>query len=185
MRTLRIDLSKEEVSTRTGAKGALSFVNEESDEIEGYGVVNVCNVTEANAAQMERPEPQAKWPKPTEVFNEDSEEEVQGYGVVKVYNVTDANAAQMERPEPQAKWPKPTEMLEDDVEMEAEAREEPKLSVLEKKPRAKPAPKRRFIDDLKERSNAEELLEEIMDQKVSIRLKDIDELRLRKQRKRM
>jgi hypothetical protein len=34
-------------------------------------------------------------------------------------------------------------------------------------------PKCRFIDDLKERSNAEELLEEIMDQKVSIRLKDI------------
>jgi hypothetical protein len=91
----------------------------------------------------------------------------------------------MERPEPQAKWPKPTEMLED-VEMEAEKLEEPK-PVLEKKPRtkprAKPVPKRRFIDDLKERSNAEELLEEIMDQKVSIRVKDINELRLWKQRK--
>jgi hypothetical protein len=119
---------QKEVSIRTGAKGALSFVNEDSDEIEGYGVVNVCNVTEANAAQMERPEPQAK-------------------------------------------WPKPTEMLEEDVEMEAEKPEEPKSPVLEKKPRAKPVPKRRFIDDLKERSNAEELLEEIMDQRVSIRLK--------------
>jgi hypothetical protein len=136
---------QKEVSIRTGAKGALSFVNEDSDEIEGYGVVNVCNVTEANAAQIERPEPQAK-------------------------------------------WPKPTEMLEEDVEMEAETREEPK-PVPEKKPRAKPrakpVSKRRFIDDLKERSNTEELLEGIMNQKVSIRLKDIEEVRLRKQRKRM
>jgi hypothetical protein len=129
---------QKEVSIRTGAKGALSFVNEDSDEIEGYGVV-------------------------------------------KVYSVTDANAAQMERPEPQAKWPKPTEVFKEDVEMEAETQEEPKSSVLERKPRAKPraklVPKRRFIDDLKERSNTEELLEEIMDQKVSIRLKDIDELK--------
>jgi hypothetical protein len=136
---------KKEVGTRTGAKGALSFVNEDSDEkIEGYGVVNVYSVTEENAAQMERPEPRAKWPKPTEVLEED--------------------------------------------EMEAEKPEEPK-PVPEKKPRAKPrakpVPKRRFIDDLKERSNAEELLEEIMNQKVSIRLRDIDEVRFQKQRKRM
>ena len=53
---------KEEVSTRTGAVGSLSFVNEDSDEddveeIKGYGVVNVYSVTEANAARMGRPEP--------------------------------------------------------------------------------------------------------------------------------
>jgi hypothetical protein len=115
---------KEEVSTRTGVVGVLSFAKEDS--------------------------------------NEDDVEEIEGYRVVNVYNVIEENAAQMERPEPQAKWPKPTEVLEDDVEMEAEIREEPKS----------------FIDNLKERSNTEELLEEIMDQKVSIRLKDIDELRL-------
>jgi hypothetical protein len=77
-------------------------------------------------------------------------------------------------------------VLEEDVEMEADKLEEPKL-VLEKKPRtkpwAKPVLKHRFIDDLKERSNVEEFLEEIIDQKVSIRVKDIDELRLWKQRK--
>jgi hypothetical protein len=74
-------------------------------------------------------------------------------------------------------------VLEEDVKIEAEKLREYKLSVLEKKPRAKPVLKRRFINNLKERSNVEELLEEIMDQKVSIRRKDIDELRLWKQRK--
>jgi Aspartyl protease len=67
----------------------------------------------------------------------------------------------------------PTRAVEEEVEMEVET-DETMIQTLEEKPRTmRAAPKRKFIDLLKEKANMEELLEEIMDQRVSIRLRDI------------
>jgi hypothetical protein len=154
---------KREVSLVSNEVGALSFVGSDLDdeddikEIEGYSVVNVVEVVGANAAQIERRETRAKWSNPTKILKRKAEGE-------KCY--TSGKTLRTRT------W-EPTQAVEEEVEMEVET-DETIVQTLEKKPCAiRAAPKRKFMDLLKEKANMEELLEEIMDQRVSIRLRDI------------
>jgi hypothetical protein len=72
---------KREVSPVSNGVGALSLVGGVPDDeydiegIKGYGVVNVVEVMEANAAQIERGESRSKWSNPTKILKRKAEGE--------------------------------------------------------------------------------------------------------------
>jgi hypothetical protein len=155
---------KKEVSTGSKSVGALSILGNESDdddveEIEGYGIVNVVEVIETNAARIDsrERETRAKWSNPTKILKKKAETE-NSYALGKNLRA--------------GTW-MPATVVEGEVVMEVET-DEAMTVAPEKKPRAtKTVPTRKFVDVLKEKANPEGLLDEIMDQRVSIRLRDI------------
>src|SRR5436190_8404197 len=73
---------KKEVSAQSSSVAGLTFVGIRSDdedeleeEVEGYGVVNVMSITEANAAHIEKPEVKEKWSNPTKILKKKVENE--------------------------------------------------------------------------------------------------------------
>ena len=170
------DRPKKEVSAQSSSVAGLTFVGIRSDdedeleeEVEGYGVVNVMSITEANAARVEKPEVKEKWSNPTKILKKKAENEKK-YAVGKSLRsgtwvpatVTDI-----------------TEEVGTTEDMEVEEDDAPVGPVnveSVKKPRVTRAPlvqRRKFMDYLKETSSTESLLNEIMDQCVSVRLRDI------------
>ena len=76
------DRPKKEVSVQSNSVAGLTFVGIGSDdedeleeEVEGYGVVNVMTITEANAARIEKPEVKEKWSNPTKILKKKAENE--------------------------------------------------------------------------------------------------------------
>ena len=168
------DRPKKEVSALSSSVAGLTFVgiddddDEDEEEIEGYGVVNVVSVTEANAARVEKPGAQEKWSNPTKILKRKVEKEKK-YVTGKMIRSGDWQPVTA------------TDMMEEenmDVEIEEVPVEEvPAVPTApEKKPRNSCVllvQRRKFMDYLKENSNTEDLLDEIMDQRVNLRLRDI------------
>ena len=161
---------KKEVSQPASTPvNGLTFVvsdseDEDEEEIEGYGEVNVVSVADANGARVQEPKTQEKWKNPMKIMKRKVENE-------KKYATTKAPRSGTWEPATATEVPDDMEIEDLPVEPEMVSSE---VQTEKKQWTRKPAiPRKKFMDHLKERANTEDLLDEIMDQKISIRLRDI------------
>ena len=160
---------KELSQTASTPVNGLTFVATDSDEedkeeIEGYGEVNVVSVVDANGARVQEPKTQEKWKNPMKIMKRKAENE-------KKYAITKSPRSGTQEPATV------TETL-DNIDVKVEELPVETVSIeaqTEKKTQTcKPAiSRKKFIDYLKEKANTEDLLNEIMDQRISICLRDI------------
>jgi predicted aspartyl protease len=164
------------VSGPSTAVQGLTFIAEESssdedeEEVEGFGIVKERDITEANASRIETPPPNTKekWVNPTKILKRKVEKEKEKtYAVGKGLRLGSWEPAQVSEPEPEPE--------QFDIELPDAPPEEKKKEKTPERAKVtrKVAPRKKYMDILKEEQDPEALLKEIMDTRVNIRLRDI------------